>query len=242
MSISVIIPAYNEQENIRLTVSRCHTVLRELFREFEIILVDDCSTDDTGRLADELACQLPELRVVHNQRNLRQGASFVAGLSLTRYDLITHNAMDYSFHMEDLTQVLPLFNHADVVVIARNRRPDSTLYRRVLTFTNLLLLRNCFGLRLKDYNFVQVYRREVLQKLDLSFTSTGFLAPSLLFQAHCLGFRIVEVTLDYWPRQKGQARSGRPRVLIETLCDMFRFWLRHRLCSRWPSQEKSSLS
>jgi glycosyltransferase involved in cell wall biosynthesis len=228
MGISVVIPAYNEQANIRETVTRCHAALSRLFNESEIILVNDCSTDDTGRIADELARQLPQIRVLHNPRNLRQGASLVAGLQAATQEFVTHNAMDYPFHLEDLAEVMPLFDQADIVVVARNRRPESTLYRRLLTSLNLLLLRNCFGLRLRDYNFVQVYRRTVLQRMEFPARSTGFLTPSLLFQAHRQGCRIREIELDYWPREQGAARSGHPKVLLETLQDMARFWWNQR--------------
>jgi hypothetical protein len=90
-------------------------------------------------------------------------------------------------------------------------------------------------LRLKDYNFVQVYRREVLQRLDFSATSTGFLTPSLLFQAHDRGCRIAEITLPYWPRERGVARSGNWKVLRDTLRDLVKFWWR-RLWRRRKSQ------
>ncbi len=224
MQISVIFPAYNEQASIRSTIERALQGLRQLFDSFEIIIVDDKSTDTTGQIADQLAAEHPEVRVFHNPRNLRAGASIVAGFKQARGELVTHNAMDYPFHLEDLRQVLPLLEKADVVAVARNRRPESSLYRRFLTAVNLGLLRNFFGLRLKDYNFVQVYKRAVLQQLDLGCTSTGFLTPSLMFQAHRRGYRVAEITLDYWPRETGAAASGRPKVLIETLKDMARFW------------------
>jgi glycosyltransferase involved in cell wall biosynthesis len=229
MEMSVVIPAYNEEENIRSTVERCVRSLRTVFERFEIIIVDDKSTDKTGKIADELSSRHPEVRVIHNERNLRQGASLVRGFKQARLNLVTHNAMDYPFDLDDLSKVLPLMATADVVVSARRNRPDSSSYRRFLTAVNLLLLRNCFGLRLRDYNFVQVFKREVLDAINFEETSTGFLIPSMLFQAHSLGYRIEEIVLDYRPREIGKAKSGRPRVLLETLWDMFRFWLRQRL-------------
>lgn len=234
MGISVVIPAYNERENIRATILQCHAALQKLFPEFEIIIVNDCSTDDTGQIAEELARQLPHIRVLHNARNLRQGASLVAGFRAATQEFVTHNATDYPFHLEDLDKVIPLLKEADVVVVARDQRPDSNLYRRFLTAVNLTLLRNLFGLRLKDYNFVQVYRREVLQSLEFCATSTGFLTPSLIFQAHDRGWRIAEITLPYWPREKGVARSGNFKVLRDTLRDLIKFWFRRTFRRRKP--------
>lgn len=228
VDLSVVIPAYNEQENIEYTVRQCHTALTRLCRDFEIILVNDASTDGTGELAEALARTWNGIRVIHNLRNMRQGASLVKGFQVARMSWITHNAMDYPFHLDDLERVFPLLACHDVVVIARDRRPDSNLYRRFLTAVNLLLLRNLFGLKLKDYNFVQVFRRDVLQSLDFSYMSTGFLLPSLLFQAHHRGYRIGEITLPYWPRERGVARSGNWQVLRDTIRDLTCFWCRRQ--------------
>jgi len=228
MEISVVIPAYNEEQSIRLTVDRCVRSLRALFERFEIIIVDDKSTDATPQIADELSSQYPEVRVIHNECNLRQGASLVRGFKEARMNLVTHNAMDYPFDLSNLKQIFPLLERTDVVVGARKSRPDSSIYRRFLTAANLFLLRNCFDLKLKDYNFIQIYRREVLDALEFRETSTGFLIPSLLFQVHRLGYRIDEVLLDYQPRERGEAKSACPRVLVETLWDMFKFWLKYK--------------
>jgi len=226
VSLSVVVPAFNEQDNIHSMVTRSYDALVKLFVDFEIILVDDCSTDHTGDIAEQLQRQFEKVRVLHNHRNLGQGASLVVGFKAARCDYVTHNAMDYPFHLDDLSHVLPLLNEADVVAVARDHWLHPTIFRRLLTMTNLLLLRNCFGLRLRDYNFVQIFRREVLQSLEFTARSTGFLTPSLLFQAHRRGYGIKEITLRHWPRERGLARSGRPAVLLRTLRDMLHFWLK----------------
>jgi glycosyltransferase involved in cell wall biosynthesis len=229
MEISVVIPSYNEEENIQRTVERCVRSLRALFDRFEIIIVDDKSTDNTGKIADDLSNRHPEVRAIHNEYNLRQGASLVHGFKQARLSLVTHNAMDYPFNLDDLPKMLALMERADIVVGARRNRPEFSWYRWFLSAVNLLLLRNFFDLRLRDYNFVQIYKREVLEAINFEETSTGFLVPSILFQAHRLGYRIEEIVIDCLPRERGEAKSGRPRVLLETLWDMFRFWVRQKL-------------
>lgn len=228
MKLSVVIPAYNEEDSVTTTVERAVAALRRWCAAFEIIIVDDGSTDQTGRRAAELAARYAEVSVLRNATNLGQGPSLVAGLARARHEVVTHNAMDYPFHLDDLPAVLPLLATADVVVVARRSRPESSLYRRILTRVNVLCLRNLFGVRLRDYNFVQFYRHEVLESVRFDEKSTGFLAPSLIFQAHRRGYRIAEVVLDYWPRERGEAKSGRLRVLVHTCLDMGRFWLRDR--------------
>src|SRR5262249_17082420 len=154
VELSVIIPAYNEERNIERTIQRATESLRSLVGRFEIILIDDCSSDHTLRLAETLATQHPELRVVRNQRNLRQGGSLRRGFALARYPLVTHNAMDYPFDFENLPSLLDRFPGADVVVASRKTYPGTSVPRRFVSLGYRVLLRATFGVPVRDYNFV----------------------------------------------------------------------------------------
>jgi glycosyltransferase involved in cell wall biosynthesis len=229
MEISVIYPAYNEAGNIERTIRRSVEALRSLFDRFEIIIVDDASADETGEIAESLAAEHPEIKVIHNAANQGQGESLRIGFREASYDLVIHNAMDYPFDLKDLSKMLPLLDEADIVVAVRNRRTDYTLYRRFLSVMNLILLNLLFGLGLRDYNFVQLYRKKVLETVQVDARSTAFLTPETLIRAHDLGYRIKEVEIDYHPRERGVATSGRPRVLVSSLRDLLRFWLKRTL-------------
>jgi len=225
MEITVVYPAYNEEENIRSTVERSLEALREQFEDFEILIVDDRGQDNTGAIADELARQHPEVRVLRNPRNLGQGESLKNGFREARGDLVIHNAMDYPFDLRDLAAMLPLLDDADVVAAARRMRAGYTLYRRVLSVGNLALLHVLFPLRLSDYNFVQLYRREVLQRVKTRARSTAFITPETMIRAHDMGFRVREVAIEYHPRLRGVATAGKPKVVLSSMWDMLRFWL-----------------
>jgi len=231
MNISIVLPAYNEQQNIERTVSRTIEAVRPLFEKFEIIIVDDASTDGTLRIARHLESRHPEIRVIHNERNIGQGACQLLAFSLARYELVTHNGMDYCFDFNDLPKMLALMEDADVVCAARTGRPGYTAYRRFLSWVNRMLLRVLFPLRLSDYNFVQIYRKEVLDAVNVRARSAGFVVPEILISACNLGFRVKETPIEYHRRQKGLATVGSPGVVFRSVIELLGFWWR-RLRSR----------
>jgi glycosyltransferase involved in cell wall biosynthesis len=228
LELSVVIPAWNEQDSIEPTVRAARDALSGLFDRFEILIINDASTDGTGRLADRLAAEVDEVRVLHNPVNVGQGVSQLRGFARARFELVTHNGMDAPFDFADLEKMVPLLAGADVVVAARTSRPGYTLYRRVISLANLLMLNTLFGLRLRDYNFVQLYRRRVLQAVvpRVEATSAGFVVPEILIRAHDMGFRIRQTPIAYHRRRAGRATVGNPRVVLRSFCEQMRFRLR----------------
>lgn len=232
MQLSVVYPAYNETSNIRQTLERSIEALRTRSDPFEIIVVDDCSKDDTGQIADEFAARYPEIRVVHNPVNRGQGASLRTGFAMARHEWVLHNAMDYPFDLTDLDKMIPLTDEADIIVAVRRERSGYTAYRKLTSKVNVTLLRWLFPLKLPDYNFVQLYRNEVLRSIPVSTHSTAFLAPELMIRAYDRGYRIRWVDIDYHPRTSGVATSGNPRVIVRSVRDMLAFWIRRRVDRR----------
>jgi glycosyltransferase involved in cell wall biosynthesis len=203
--------------------------LRPRFERFEILIINDYSRDATGAIADELAAKHPEIRVIHNPRNLGAGHSVWIGFRNARYNLVLHNAMDYPFDLADLDKLLPVLSQADIVVAARKSRPGYSPYRHLTSRVNLFLLRTLFDLKLHDYNFTQLYKKEVLDQVETETRSTAFITPETMFRAHDLGFRIKEVEIDYYPRLAGVATSGKLKVVLRSVQDLFRFWIRRKL-------------
>lgn len=225
MNISVVIPAFNEEQNIRTAMQRALEALRPRFEAFEILVINDCSRDATGVIADELAARHPEIRVIHNERNLGAGHCVWLGFRNARYELVTHNAMDYPFDLCDLDLLLPVLRDADVVVAARKQRAGYSSYRKLTSHVNLALLHLLFNLRLNDYNFTQLYRKRVLDTVKTQTRSTAFITPETLIRAYDMGFRIKEVEVNYHARTAGVATSGHPKVILRSVRDMLKFWI-----------------
>lgn len=231
MNISVILPAYNEEQNIEETISRSLEALRPLFEEFEIIIIDDASTDKTGKIADILASKHQEIKVIHNSQNRGQGQNILLGFQQAKYDLVTHNGMDYPFDFRDLSKMLPLLEEADIVVASRSSRAGYTLYRKFLSLTNTMLLHFISDLRLPDYNFVQLYKKFVLDsvQLEVEGRSTGFVIPEILIRSHKKGYRIKDVEIEYHFREKGVSTAGHPRVVFSSFFNLVRFRLKTKI-------------
>ena len=221
-------PAYNEERLIEATIRRCVDSLQRAVGRFEIILVDDCSSDRTPELADHLGRELASVRVVHNQQNLRQGGSIQKGFGLATCDLVTHNAMDCPFDFDDLPKVLQHFPEADIVVVTRQSYPGVSSARRCVSWVNRTLIRVLFRTGISDYNFVQVYKRSVLEQLPCFSTATAFVTVERIVRAHHAGFRVVAVEADYHRREVGVSTSGNWRVVRDSLRDMVRLWLELR--------------
>lgn len=227
LALSVVIPAYNEEKNLPTTLPRAVASLRRHLGRFEILVVNDCSKDDTGRLADEFAAGHPgEVRVLHNPQNLRQGGSLRRGFAEARMPLVTHNAMDYPFDFEDLPVLLRHFEGAtpaDVVVASRRTYPGTSRPRRFVSWVNRSLIHLVFGSTVTDYNFIQIYRREVLALPAIS-DATSFITPEKIIRAHRGGMRVVEEIVDYHRREHGTPSSANVKNIRRALADMGRLW------------------
>ncbi|MBL8716540.1 MAG: glycosyltransferase family 2 protein [Myxococcales bacterium] len=231
LALSVVIPAYNEEKNLPATMQRALAALRKHVGTFEILVVNDCSRDRTGELADEFARDNPEVRVLHNAQNLRQGGSLRRGFAEARLPLVTHNAMDYPFDFDDLPTLLRHFvpastpgeRPADVVVAARRTYPGTSRPRRFVSWVNRTLIHVLFGSTVTDYNFIQIYRREVLGFPAIS-DATSFITPEKIIRAHRKGLRVVEEVVDYHRREHGTPSSANVKNIRRALGDMGRLW------------------
>jgi glycosyltransferase involved in cell wall biosynthesis len=228
VSLSVVMPAYNEAANIEATVPRAIASLRAMVGAFELILIDDCSKDATPALARALAARFPEIRFEQNPENLRQGGTLRRGFAMARHDWITHNAMDYPFDFDGLPALLVHAVDADVIVASRKTYPGTTPARRFVSFANRALLRGLFGARVHDYNFIQIYRRAVVQDQPSFSTATSFITAEKIIRATHAGLRVVEVPVDYLPRLAGTPSSANWRNIRAALRDMARLWLELR--------------
>jgi len=151
---------------------------------------------------------------------------------LARYDLVTHNAIDYPFDFDDLPSVLTHFPAADVVVVTRRTYPGVTPPRRFVSWGNRALIRTLFGLRISDYNFVQVFKRQFLMNEQSFSAGTAFITVERILRAHHAGARVVAVDAEYHRRPSGVSTSGNWRTVRDSMRDIVRLWLELRIGKR----------
>ena len=226
LSLTLLMPGLNEEANVERAVRRACAALERHADEFEILVIDDGSNDQTGAIAERLAAENPRVRVLHNERNLNYGISLARGIRAARCEWILHDGMDLPLAPEDLPRFAAHFGEADVIVVRRTSRAAHSSWRKLTSWTNNALLRLLFAPRARDLNFVQFYRRSWVQGVRIASTSPAFVTPELILRAERTGRPVREVEAEFRRREAGRAHFGRPRDIAWTLRDMLRLrWL-----------------
>jgi hypothetical protein len=132
---------------------------------------------------------------------------------------------DLAMDLDDLHKYFEAAAEADVVVGLRSDRRDYSAFRKLVSVVNIALIRVLFGMRLRQFNYIHLYRREVLEAMAVESRGV-FLAAEILIKARDLGYRLAEVEVGYVPRRAGQASCGRPGVIAKAAWELGRFWLR----------------
>jgi dolichol-phosphate mannosyltransferase len=213
----MVMPALNEGEVIRHVVTRSQAALRELTDDFEIIVVNDGSSDDTGPILDELADE--QVRVIHFAEHRGYGCALQAGIDLAAHPLVVFMDSDDQFDPLDLQHLLPLAAEADVVVGYRAVRRDGAL-RLLASRVYNLLVSQALGLPFRDVNCAfKLFHREVLSGLPLS--SEGYaIGAEMLARSQRAGYRLREVPVSHRPRRTGRSKvrlSDIPRAFARIL-------------------------
>lgn len=226
-SLSIVLPAYNERENLPTAVHEAVRVGKQMASEVEVIVVDDASTDGTGALADRLAGEVPELRVLHHAVNRGLGGALRTGFLAARGEWILYTDSDLPIRMDDALQALPLAEQADAIIGWRRSRSES--WRRELNSRIYnWMVRTCFRLRVRDVNFaLKLFRRSFLSRMDLR-AEGSFIDAELLLELRRAGARFVEIGLDYYPRVAGVSTLGGLRVVPRMMVEMMTYRLRRR--------------
>jgi dolichol-phosphate mannosyltransferase len=226
VQLSAVIPAFNEIESLQTVVDELEEVLRRTGRSFEVILVDDGSTDGSGDWIEDRARRDPCVRGVLLERNVGQSGALAAGLRHARGDVILTLDADGQNDPASIPQLLAALETADVVSGVRHHRADSWR-RRVSSRIANSVRRAVIGDTISDVGCsLKAYRREALEDLPLFVGAHRFLPALCQFR----GARVAEVPVLHRPRQKGVSKYGVGNRLFRGLRDLFGVrWLKSRL-------------
>jgi glycosyltransferase involved in cell wall biosynthesis len=225
-SISVFLPAFNEEENIEQAVMDSVNILKEISDDWEVIVVNDASLDRTAEIADRLARDIPNVKVIHHQKNTRLGGALRSGFTNATKDLVFYTDADNPIDMRDLAQAVPLMANADFVTGYRLNR-EEPLKRKVYSRCYNWLIRLLFGLKVRDVNFsFKLVKREVLKKARLR-SMGSFIDAELLIEARKYGFRIKELGIKYYPRTRGESTLATPGVIFTILNELWVYYRRY---------------
>lgn len=181
MSMSLIVPALNEEGVVSQVLEDIYSQARQSFQNFEMIVIDDGSTDATGILMDDFSVDKVNVRVVHNKINIGLGAAFQLGLSLAKNRYVMLLCGDGGLPAKSLPKIFACVGKADLVVpYMRNLKKIKTRSRYILSRTYVLLLNSIFGYKLNYYNGLPVYPRLLLESINITSNGFGFQGEILI--------------------------------------------------------------
>jgi len=223
--LSIVLPAFNEEANVEVAVERACAVARRLCTDYEVIVVDDGSTDATADIVAALAEPDPRVRLIRHGRNRGYGEALRTGFLGARMDLVFFTDADNQFDLDELEAFLPWIDRADVVAGYRINRQDSPARRLAATGWNCLV-RVLFYVPVRDIDCAfKLFRRSVLDELHIE--SVGAMVNTeLMVKLGRSGKAIVELGVSHYPRSGGQARGAHPRVIARMLLELVRMYRR----------------
>ena len=217
MTISVTIPVYNEADNLRPLCERLVPVLDSLGMPWEVVLVDDASTDGSAGVLDALAAEDARLKIIHFRRNAGQTAAMMAGFEHARGDIIVPMDADLQNDPLDIPLLLEKLNEGfDVCSGWRKDRHDHSLRRVLPSRIANWLISKVSGVKLHDYGCsLKAYRRDVIKGVRLY----GEMHRFIPIYAHWLGAKVAEVPVRHHPRVAGKSAYGLERI-FKVLLDL----------------------
>ena len=226
-SLSVIIPAYNEEENVERILLQAAKFLEKGCKDFEILLINDGGSGRTLERARAVAKKHPKIKVFSNPGNLGFGMTERRGLELASMDLITLIPADNQFHVEDLQKYFELIDGSDIVVGWRNKRKDALMRKVIAKGYTLVIALFFWTTWFGDIDWVKMYRRDIFKRITISST-TAFVDAEILIKAERLGYKIKEVGVEHYPRKFGKQSGGNFKVLARAISNVFSFWWNYR--------------
>ncbi len=226
VSITVFFPCFNEQDNVTKVTRQAIQVLEGLRADYEIIIVDDGSSDNTGAVADQLAAEHKRVRVVHHPRNLGYGSALQSGFRAATKELVFYTDGDGQFDLAELPPLLPLMQQYDIVACYRMDRRDNFV-RRMNGWLWTRMVGLVFSLNVRDIDCAfKLYRRAIFD--DIKMESTGALiATEILARAANKGYPITQRGVHHYPRTAGKQTGGNLKVIFRAFRELWQ--LRRRI-------------
>jgi len=229
--LSIVLPAYNERENIEPMVQEAKAAGERFADSYEIIIVDDGSVDKTAEIAEELAKRDRHIKLVRHSKNLGYGSALADGFKAAKLRWIFFTDSDRQFQISELEKLIPRISESKMVIGFREKRADQ-IHRRVYTRVFNCLVNFLFGLKVKDVNAAfKLFAREIIE--GRNFISPGALINAeLLFIARVKGIDPVQVPVSHFPRKAGRQTGGSLKVLARASRELVRLYSQRGIIRR----------
>ena len=223
-TLSLIFPAYQDEDNIGNVVSTALTVLPRMVKQFEILVVDDGSRDGTAACVLQLAERDKRVRLIRHDRNRGYGQALRTGLaSASPMEILCLSDGDGQYNVAELARMLPLMVKYDVVTGARraNRNP---VHRRMMSYGFNAVIRHLFRVTFRDLtSSLKMFRREACLQEDL-VSHGNFTDVELILRSYFQGFSVKEIIIEHYPTEFGRSYSMSVKRILETFIEMGRVY------------------
>ncbi len=211
--LSVIVPAYNEAQILTDSINKLISALNKCELKYEIVIVNDGSTDETPSIAEALSSKYSFIKVVHHKKNKMIGAAIVSGILASSYENIILSPVDSPLKEEQIKLYIEKSKFADIVCGYRTKKEGYSFLMRIFSFIYKKWLDLMFGLNLKDYTWICLYKRKIFEKIKPIFNGISFF-PEILVKVYLNGYKIEEVESPMQARKVGKATVAKPSRII----------------------------
>ncbi|MBN2350366.1 MAG: glycosyltransferase family 2 protein [Bacteroidales bacterium] len=222
-NISIFFPVYNDEKTVEKVTVKAIQILRKFAEKYEIIIIDDCSPDNSGIIAEKLAKQYKEVKVIHHDKNLGYGAALKSGFAHAQYEYICQTDGDDEYEITDMEKFIKLLPHYDLIITFRYVRMYSTwrifvskIYNRILRF----LFKHTYRDISTGLRFI---RKEVIDEIEL-WSNSPFIGAELAIKTMLKGYRVGEVGIQTFPREFGKGASVSMKNIYLTIKDIIRVY------------------
>jgi glycosyltransferase involved in cell wall biosynthesis len=224
LGLTIFFPCFNDAATIGSLVAGAHVVGRESGRDFEILVVDDGSTDNSAAILAALGEPYPELRVVYHGANRGYGAALRSGFSNARKDLVFYTDGDGQYDVLELRKFLPVLQEGVDVVNGYKISRSDPLHRVVIGKVYLVLMRLLFRFHVRDVDCdFRLVRRDALSAISLKHSS-GVICLELVKKLELAGFRFVDFPVHHYHRVAGRSQFFNVPRLFATGVNILRLW------------------
>jgi glycosyltransferase involved in cell wall biosynthesis len=222
-NITFFFPVYNDAATIRTVADKAKTFLEDCANEYEIIIIDDGSPDDSGKIADQLAAECPRIKVIHHSVNRGYGAALQTGFAAAAHEIICFTDGDDEYDVYDFYKLIKLVDYYDLIITFRYRRMYSHL-RIVVSKVYNILLRWLFSIAYRDISTgLRLVRKSVVDDVVLE-SNSPFIGAELTVKVMLKGYRVGEVGIQTFPREFNKGSAVTIKNILLTIKDIYKIY------------------
>lgn len=227
-TISFFCPAYNDEKNLPILIPKVIALLKSVSSEFEVVIIDDASPDNTGKVAEELSKKYGSfIKVVHHAKNKDYGGAVRSGFNYAnKYDYVFYTDGDNQYDVNELKKMLNYVPAFDAVLGYRKKR-SLTLLRTIQSEVYNRIVRFLFHLDIKDINCaIRLIKREFVFGIPF-YSTSAFVQAEVILELTKQHAKIKQLPIVHYPRLYGKASGGKPKVILHTILDIIRTYFPH---------------